>query len=87
MLGASPIAHDNQPGRDADTRLKGHAGRGVLRVDSLEDRTAGAHGLLGIMLMGGRITEIDEHAVAQLLGDKSLKSRRHVGDHPMEGGD
>ena len=39
------------------------------------------------MLMSCRVAEIDEHAIAQVLGDKSVKSRHHIGDHLVEGGD
>ncbi len=36
------------------------------------------------MLMRCRVAEIDMHAVAQVLGDKSVKSRDHIGDHFVE---
>ena len=87
VAGPRLLADDNEPGGDADARLKGHAGRGLQRADRVEDGKAGAHGLLGVMLMSGRVAEIDEHAIAQVLGDKSVKSRHHIGDHLVEGGD
>ena len=87
IAGPQLLADDNQPGGDADARLKGHVGSGLQRADRVEDGKAGAHGLLGIMLMSCRVAEIDVHAIAQVLGDKSVKSRHHIGDHFVEGGD
>ena len=87
VAGPQLLADDNQPGGDADARLKGHVGSGLQRADRVEDGKAGAHGLLGVMLMSCRVAEIDVHAIAQVLGDKSVKSRHHIGDHLVEGGD
>ena len=87
VAGPQLLADDNQPGGDADARLKGHAGSGLQRADRVEDGKAGAHGLLGVMLMRCRVAEIDVHAIAQVLGDKSVKPRHHVGDRFVEGGD
>ena len=87
VAGPQLLADDNQPGGDADARPKGHVGSGLQRADRVEDGEAGAHGLLGVMLMSRRVAEIDEHAIAQVLGDKSVKSRHHIGDHFVEGGD
>ena len=87
VAGPQLLADDNQPGGDADARLKGHVGSGLQRADRVEDGKAGAHGLLGVMLMSRRVAEIDEHAIAQVLGDKSVESRHHIGDHFVEGGD
>ena len=68
-------------------RLKGNLGSGLQRADRVEDGKAGAHGLLSVMLMSRGVAEIDVHAIVQVLGDKSVKSRHHVGDHLVEGGD
>ena len=87
VAGPQLLADDNQPGGDADARLKGHAGSGLQRADRVEDGKAGAHGLLGVMLMSRRVAEIDQHAIAQILGDKSVKARHHIGDRLVEGGD
>ena len=81
------LADDNQARGDADTRLKRDVGRRFQRADSVEDRKAGAHGLLGIMLIGRRVTEIDVHPLAEVLRDKSVEARHHVGDQLVEGGD
>jgi hypothetical protein len=56
------LADDNQPGGDANARLKGHVG--LQRADRVEDGKAGAHGLLSVMLMSCRVAEIDVHAIA-----------------------
>ena len=87
VAGLRLLADDNQPGGDADARLKGNAGGGLQRTDRIEDGDAGAHGLLGVMLIGCRIAKIDEHAIAQVLGDKSVEARRHIGDRSVEGGE
>ena len=81
---SSPV---NEPRGDAGARLKGHVGSGLQRADGVESGKAGAHGLLGVMLMSRRVAEIDQHAIAQVLGDKSIKSRHRIGDHFVEGGD
>ena len=39
------------------------------------------------MLMRCRVAEIDVHAITQVLGDKSAKTRCHIGHHLVEGSD
>ena len=87
VAGRRLLADDDQARGDADTRLKRHGGRDLQRADSVENGKAGAHGALGIMLIGRRVTEIDEHAIAQVLGDKSVEARHRVGDTFVEGFD
>ena len=40
----------------------------------------GAHGLLGVVLVGLRIAEIDEHAVAQIFGHETAVAAHRLGD-------
>src|SRR5204862_4196329 len=83
VAGPQPLADDNQPGGDADARLKGHVGTSLQHADRVEDGKAGAHGLLIVMLISRRIAKIDEHAIAEVLGDKSIESRHYIVDHPV----
>ena len=71
---AELIADDNEPGGDADARLKGHVGSGLQRADRVEDGKAGAHGPLSVMFMSCRVAEIDEHAIAQILCDHTAEA-------------
>ena len=46
------------------------------------------HRPLGIILMGHRVSEIDENAVSQVLGDKTVKFGYHIGTNlPICGDD
>ena len=47
----------------------------------------GAHRALGVVLMRLRIAEINQHAVAHVLGDKPAKAADGVGDAAMIGAD
>ncbi len=39
------------------------------------------------MLASSGVAKIDEHAIAQVLGDKSIEARNNIGDRFVEGGD
>lgn len=70
----------NNPGCDADPDLQwGLRARLQIR-HGLDEREAGAHGLLGIVLMRLRITEIGEHAVAHISRHDSLIAVDYLGD-------
>ena len=72
------VADHHQSGGDADPRLQ--------RNQHLESRhrrdglKPGAYGLFGIVLVGLRIAEIDEHAVAQIFGDETAVAAHRLGD-------
>ncbi len=87
VAGPQRLPDNNQPRGDADARLKGHSGSDLQPADRVEDGKAGAHGLLGVMLMSRRVAKIDQHAIAQVLGDKSIESGHHIGAPFVEGGD
>jgi len=65
VAGPQRLPDNNQPRGDADARLKGHSGSDLRPADRVEDGKAGAHGLLGVMLMSRRVAKIDEHAIAR----------------------
>ncbi len=87
VAGPYLLADDNQPGGYADARLKGHVGSDLQRANRIENGKAGAHGPLCVMLIRCGVAEIDQHAIAQILGDKSVKPRHHIGDPFVEDGD
>ena len=76
---ADQIADHDQPGRDADAGLQ--ATRAVLspahRLDQLQPRP---HRPLGVVLMGLRIAEIDQHAVAHVFGHEAAEAAHGLGD-------
>ena len=49
-------------------------------ADRIDDGEAGAHRALGIVLMRLGIAEIDQHPVAHVFGDKSVKAGDRLGD-------
>jgi hypothetical protein len=70
---AADLADDDEAGRDADPGLqldvieRAQAGH---RVDGGE---RGVDRALGVVLMGARVAEVDEHAVAEQLGDMAVE--------------
>jgi len=98
---ADLVADDHRSGGDADPHRELDPGRSTgcgiqlrHRIDDAETRT---HRSLGLVLMGARVAEIDENAVAHVLRDKPvvapdrraapvLKRRDHIaqifGVHP-----
>ena len=76
---ADQVADDDQPGRDADTGLQRQ--RGVLSAAHRRDQLQpGPHRPLGVVLVGLRIAEIDEHAVAHVFGDEPAEAAHGLGD-------
>ena len=53
----------------------------------LDERKAGAHRPLGIVLVRLRVAEIDQHAVAHVLGDKAVEAADRLGDAAVIGAD
>ena len=79
---ADQIADDHQPGRDPDPRLQ-FDGFDIEATDSVDDTQPGAHPPLGVVLMRPRVAEIDQNAVAHVLGDKPIEAPDDVGDGAM----
>jgi hypothetical protein len=61
--------------------------RRLWGADRVDDREPGADRPLGIVLMRLGIAEINEHAVAHILGDKAAKPTDGVGNAAMVGAD
>ena len=80
---ADQIADDHQPGGDPDARLQ-LDGFDIEATDSVDDAQPRPDRPLGIVLMRSRVAEIDQNAVAHVLGDKAVelrrRSRRRRGD-------
>ena len=70
---ADQVADNDEPAGDPDPRRQGLWQ--VERGDRIDDREAGAHRTLGVVLMGLWVTEIDEHAIAHVFGDKPGEAR------------
>src|ERR1700752_2072189 len=69
---SSLIADNDQPGGDTNTSLQ--QSRRFYRAKSRDDRQSRAHCPLGVILVGFRIAEVYEHAVAQILRDETAKT-------------
>jgi hypothetical protein len=83
---ADQITDNDQPGGDPDARLQldrfdFQAGDGIDDIKPSADRA------LGIVLMRSRIAEIDEHAVAHVLGDKTIEVSHDISDSAVISGD
>jgi len=69
---ADQIADDNQPGSNADPRLR-LDGFDVEAGHSIDHAQPGPDRALRIILMRLRVAEINQHAVAHVFGDKAVK--------------
>ena len=79
---ADQVADDHEPRRDADAYMQGRAGGGLQLRRRLDDRKAGPHSALGVVLVRLRIAEIGEHAVAHVFGDEAAaRSVMSVAQH------
>jgi hypothetical protein len=78
LAGPHLFADDDEAGGDADACLRGRIEPGLQRANQVDEHKAGADRPLGVVLMSSGVAEINEHAVALVLGDKSIKSRRHI---------
>ena len=80
-------AHDHQAGMDAhpDRQLDPALGHEALVQPShgLHHAEGGAHGALAIVLVRLRVAEVDEQAVAEVLGDVPLEALDHLGAHAL----
>jgi hypothetical protein len=80
------IADDHQPGGDPDTRLKLYRAD-IKPTDGVDRAQPRSNGALGIVLMRPRVTEINEHAIAHVLGDRAVEPGDDLGDRTVIGGD
>ena len=83
--GTNQIANHDEAAGDADPHVQR-----LLRgepADRVDDRQPGAGRALGIVLVRLGIAEINQHAVAHILGDKAAKAADRVGDAAMIGAD
>ena len=52
---------------------------GIELPQGLDDPQPGPHGPLGIIFVGQGVAEVDEQAIAEILGDMPLKAGDHLG--------
>ena len=75
--------HPAIPRTDADLKpLR----RGKL-THRIHERQSCPHRPFGIVLVGSRVTEVNQHAVAHVLGDEPVKARDGLGDALLVGAD
>jgi hypothetical protein len=79
--GADQIADDHEPGGEPDADRQWF--RRFYLADPLDESEPGPHRSLGVFLVRLRIAEIDQHAIAHILGDKPGKAADRLGDIPM----
>ncbi len=76
---ADEISDHHQPRLDPDPGLQWRIGRDLQLADRLDEPQPGPHGSLGGVLVGARIAEIGEHAVAQVFRDEPARALDHRG--------
>jgi hypothetical protein len=81
------VTHDDHARGDADPYLQGRVSRRDQLRDSLDEGKARLDGALGIMLVGLRIAEIDQHPVTHVLGDETAETLDCLGAAAMVGAD
>src|SRR4029077_18574789 len=69
----------HQTSGDADPNRKFFP-LGPERLRSQTERQAGPHGSLGVIFVRLWVAEIDQHAVAHVLGDKAIEMGDRFGD-------
>jgi hypothetical protein len=84
---ADEIADHHEPGGDPDPHLQWGFSRGLEPRHRLDQRQPGPHRPLGVVLVGPRITEIGEHPVAHVLGDKPADALDDRGNAAVVGVD
>ena len=57
------------------------------RVHSGDQLQPRPHGALGVVFVSLRVAEVDQHAIAQMFGDESVKPAHGLGDASLVGGD
>ena len=83
---ADQIADDDQPGGDPDARLE-LDGFDIEATDSVDHAQPRPDRPLGVVLMRLRVAEIDQDAVAHVLGDKAVELGDDLGDGAVIRGD
>jgi hypothetical protein len=71
---ADEIADHHEPGGDAHAHLQLADGGRVEPADRGDDVETGADGPLGIVFVGARIAEVNQHAVAHVFGDETVEA-------------
>ncbi len=79
------ITHDHQAGGDAQPHLKRLPA--LQKADPLDHSQRGAHRLLRIVLLGVRVTEVDEHAVTNATGNEATEPGHSLGNALLVGAD
>ena len=76
--GPDQVADDHEPRRDADARLQGRVG---LQSSHCRDQLQPcAHRALCVVLMGLRIAEVDQNAVAHVLRNEAAEALHGLSD-------
>ena len=83
---ADQVADHHKPGGDADPRLQPERSE-IEAADGLDDPEARPDRVLGVVFVGARIAEIDQHPVAHVFGDKTFQPGDDFGDGAVIGGD
>ncbi len=80
---AAHFADHHWPGMDAEPHRELYLVFGfqadVESLHGLDNAQAGVHRALGVVFMGGRVAEINEQAIAQVLGNVAAKVLDDVG--------
>ena len=84
---ADQVADHHDAGRDADPGRELDAGTRSQRGDRLDHREGGADRALGIALLGLRVAEERQHAIAHIFGEVTLEVLDHLRAAALIGGD
>ncbi len=77
------VGDHHKPGGDADADLRrGTAERGEL-ADCLDRRQGGKDRSFRVILIGARVAEINQSAIAHVVGDKAAKPGNRLGDRAV----
>ena len=78
------VADNDQPRRNADPGLEGSIW--FERTDSTNQLKSGPNRSLGVVLMGLRIAEVNEYAVAHVLRHEPAETLHSLGNTPLIAG-
>ena len=84
---ADQVAGDHEPGRDPDPRVHRADRRPGERPHLRRQLQPRPDRPLGVVLLGPRVAEIGQHAVAQVLRDVAAEAPDRAGDAGVEGAD
>jgi hypothetical protein len=91
VLTRAELADDDWAGMDTDskgeahTRMTGEAG--IERANGVDDGKGRAYGAVRIVLVGLGEAEVDENAVAEILGDVASEALYQLGGSLLQGAD